>query len=526
MNRNRYRIHQIKLTPGEDKTALAGKIQKKLGNRNLIVRDVEIVRESLDARNKRDIRLVYTVDFSVAAADQPDKPLSCSFSPKSGIENAPELHEKEVVSGEKALKNPPVIVGFGPCGIFAGLLLAKRGYRPIILERGAAVEDRVRDVETFWKEGKLNPESNVQFGEGGAGTFSDGKLTTGIKDPRIRKVLEAFVRAGADADILYKHRPHIGTDVLRVVVRNLRKQIIDLGGQVCFHTRLTEIKSVDGRVRAAVAVNQNGETVEFPTENLILAIGHSARDTFRYLYAAGVEMHQKPFSIGVRIEHPQSLIDKAQYGDTKGLPPAEYKLSHRCQNGRGVYTFCMCPGGEVVVASSQYGGVATNGMSNRARNSGTANSGLLVDVRCEDFSSEHPLAGIEFQEKYERLAFENGGGSYRAPKTTWREFRDGSALAEPVIASLPDFATDALREAMPFLGRKLKGFDCDEALLTATETRSSSPVRFARDENLEGSLKGLYPAGEGAGYAGGIMSAACDGIRIAEKIIEKYSPME
>ncbi|MFQ9892158.1 MAG: NAD(P)/FAD-dependent oxidoreductase [Emergencia sp.] len=525
MKRNRYRIHQIKLSLHEDKSLLPTKIQRKIGKRNIVVRDVEIVKESLDARNKQDIRFVYTADFTIVSAENPNRPVKLSVSPKMGIEVAPDMGYSEVSSGQETLENSPVIVGFGPCGMFAGLLLASRGYRPIIIERGAAIEERIKDVETFWNGGKLNPESNVQFGEGGAGTFSDGKLTTGIKDPRIRKVLTEFVKAGADEDILYKQRPHIGTDVLRCVVKSLRHQIIDLGGQIHFHTKLTGIQTDRGQIKGITAV-KDGETIEIPTENVILAIGHSARDTFRYLYGQGVEMSQKPFSIGVRIEHPQSLIDRAQYGDAKGLPPADYKLSHRCENGRGVYTFCMCPGGEVVVASSQTGGVVTNGMSNRARNSGMANSGLLVDVRCEDFSSEHPLAGIEFQEKYERLAFENGGRSYQAPKTTWGEFRDGNLSAESVIHSLPDFAVEALREAMPFLGRKLKGFDRDDALLTATETRSSSPVRFARDENLEGSFGGFYPAGEGAGYAGGIMSAACDGIRIAERIIRKYKSFE
>lgn len=517
----RYRIHQIKLAIDEDKGVLPDKILKKIGKDRFVITDWEIVRESIDARNKSDIKRVYSVDFTVAEKKNPAKCVTARFPARFSIEEAPERGYKEVPSGDKPLRHPPVIAGFGPCGIFAGLILARRGYNPVILERGADVDRRVADVERFWNTGKLNPQSNVQFGEGGAGTFSDGKLTTGIKDPRINQVLLDFVRGGADPDIRYKQKPHIGTDVLRTVVKNLRKEIIALGGRVCFDTRLTEIHTQDGRV-CAVTAESGGKKEAIPTEALILAVGHSARDTFRTLYASGVRMGQKPFSIGVRIEHPQALIDKAQYGDAKGLPPADYKLSYRCQNGRGVYTFCMCPGGEVVIASSQEGGVVTNGMSNRARDSGTANSALLVDVRCEDFPSDHPLAGIEFQETYERLAFAAGGGGYRAPKTTWGAFRDGSPESEAVRSSLPAFAVESICEAMPHLGRKLAGFDRDDAVMTAVETRSSSPVRFDRNENMEGTFGGLYPAGEGAGYAGGIMSAACDGIKAAEKIIETY----
>lgn len=443
------------------------------------------------------------------------------LNPRLHLEQAPEVVYREAEAGAEPLLHRPVIIGFGPCGMFAALTLARRGYKPIVIERGAEVSQRVKDVEKFWTEGILNPESNVQFGEGGAGTFSDGKLTTGIKDPRIRKVLEDFVRAGADPDILYKQRPHIGTDVLRTVVKNIREEIIGLGGEVRFNTRFVEVKTKNKNVKSVV-VESGGVREEIPTEDAVLAVGHSARDTFRYLAGRGIKMQQKPFSIGVRIEHPQEMIDRSQYGSTKGLPPADYKLAYHCENGRGVYTFCMCPGGEVVVASSQEGGIVTNGMSNRARNSGTANSGLLVDVRCEDFGSPHPLAGIEFQEKYEKLAFEMAGNTYIAPKTTWGEFRDGKEGAAAVIGSLPAFAVDSIREAMPVLGSKLKGFDREDAVMTAVETRSSSPVRFARNEKMEGTFGGFYPAGEGAGYAGGIMSAACDGMKAAEKIIGKY----
>lgn len=513
---------------GTTQNDLAKKILKKLGNRDLILTDMEIVRESIDARDKKDIKLVYTVDFCAVTRQRPKDYVRLPVGTRLGLTEAPDMSYMEVSSGSEALEHRPVIVGFGPCGMFCGLLLARRGYKPLIIERGGCIEDRVRDVERFWQEGILNPESNVQFGEGGAGTFSDGKLTTGIKDRRIRRVLEEFVRAGADEDILYKQKPHIGTDVLRTVVKNIRQEILRCGGEIRFDTRFVEVNTKKKCVKSVV-VESGGVREEILTENVVLAVGHSARDTFRYLLERGVKMQQKPFSIGVRIEHPQALIDEAQYSasaQAKLLPPADYKLSYHCADGRGVYTFCMCPGGEVVVASSQEGGVVTNGMSNRARNSGTANSGLLVDVRCEDFGSPHPLAGVEFQEKYERLAFENGGGTYRAPKTTWGEFRDGKASARPVIDSLPAFAEEAMREAMPMLGRKLEGFDDPAAVMTAVETRSSSPVRFARNEQMEGTFGGFYPAGEGTGYAGGIMSAACDGMKVAEKIIGRYAPME
>lgn len=517
----KYRMHQVRIGVNESKSDLPKKILKKLGNRDYILTDVEIIKESIDARDKKNIKLVYTVDFRVVRRQRPKDYINIPLNPRLHIEEAPDMSYLEVESGEEPLLHPPVVVGFGPCGMFAALALARRGYCPVVIERGAPVEQRVKDVEKFWTKGILNPESNVQFGEGGAGTFSDGKLTTGIKDPRIRRVLENFVRAGADPAILYKQHPHIGTDVLRTVVKGIREEIIRLGGEVRFHTCFTAVNTKNKNVKS-ILVEKDGATEEILTENVILAVGHSARDTFRYLAQRGVKMQQKPFSIGVRIEHPQEMIDKSQYGATRGLPPAEYKLAYHCENGRGVYTFCMCPGGQVVVASSQEGGIVTNGMSNHARNSGTANSALLVDVRCEDFGSPHPLAGVEFQEKYERLAFEMAGNTYHAPKTTWGDFRDGREAAEPVIGCLPPFAVESIREAMPVLGRKLEGFDRDDAVMTAVETRSSSPVRFARNEKMEGTFGGFYPAGEGAGYAGGIMSAACDGIKAAEKIIGKY----
>jgi hypothetical protein len=516
-----YRISQIKLALGEPKELLVKKIEKKLSN-NVKIREYKIVKESIDARDKGDIRFVYTVDFDVEQR-QGARKITLKPDPKKNLSIAPDMSYKAPKPGVRELKHRPVIAGFGPCGIFCALILAQQGYRPIVLERGKCVSERAEDVQNFWNGGALNPESNVQFGEGGAGTFSDGKLTTGIKDPRIHKVLSEFVSAGAPEEILYKNKPHIGTDLLRDVVANIREEIIRLGGEIRFSSKLVGIDAPSGKIKAIKAEDVlTGESYTLETENLVLAIGHSARDTFRYAHELGIQMSAKPFSIGVRIEHPQKMVDEAQYGKTKGLPPAEYKLSHRCENGRGVYTFCMCPGGEVIMSSSQEGGVVTNGMSNHKRDSGTANSGLLVDVRVSDFDGDDALAGVEFQEKYERLAYKNSGGRYTFPKTCWSKFRDGDKDAKAVIDSLPSFAVESIREAMPYLGRKLKGFDDDNAVMKAVETRSSSPVRFFRDDNLQGSIKGLYPAGEGAGYAGGITSAACDGIKVAEKIIEEF----
>ena len=516
-----YRISQIKLALGEPKELLVKKIEKKLSS-NIKIKEYKIVKESIDARDKGDIRFVYTVDFDVEQR-QGARKITLKPDPKKNLSIAPDMSYKAPEPGVRELKHRPVIAGFGPCGIFCALILAQQGYRPIVLERGKCVSERAEDVQSFWNGGALNTESNVQFGEGGAGTFSDGKLTTGIKDPRIHKVLSEFVSAGAPEEILYKNKPHIGTDLLRDVVANIREEIIRLGGEIRFSSKLVGIDAPSGKIKAIKAEDiLTGESYTLETENLVLAIGHSARDTFRYAHELGIEMSAKPFSIGVRIEHPQEMVDEAQYGKTKGLPPAEYKLSHRCENGRGVYTFCMCPGGEVIMSSSQEGGVVTNGMSNHKRDSGTANSGLLVDVRVSDFDRDDALAGVEFQEKYERLAYKNSGGRYAFPKTCWSKFRDGDKDAKTVIDSLPSFAVESIREAMPYLGRKLKGFDDDNAVMKAVETRSSSPVRFFRDENLQGSIKGLYPAGEGAGYAGGITSAACDGIKVAEKIIEKF----
>lgn len=543
------RIHEIKRSIGEEMDVIPRRIIKKLNIRDLEITEFQLIKESVDARNKAEIKLVYSIDFIPSLPDKntvDTEAFLLDFCKGVKLEKSPDRNYYPVPQGMEEMKHRPVITGFGPCGMFAGLILSELGYEPIIIERGKPIGERIRDVDDFWEKGILDQESNVQFGEGGAGLFSDGKLTTQIKDPRVRKVLEEFVEAGGASELLYQQKPHIGTDVLRKIVLNIRKKIIENGGEILFQSKLSDlvVTEVDGN-RKIQGVIINGER-KIDTEAVILAIGHSARDTFRVLHKNDVVLEQKPFSIGVRIEHPQTLINEAQYGktwETYGLGAADYKLAHHCENGRGVYTFCMCPGGYVIGAASQDGGVVTNGMSYHDRGSSLANSALLVDVRTEDFPNESPLAGIEFQEKYERLAFTCGGSNYCAPAQRLKDFMGdsrpsddtkltGVSAVEPtyrpntkwadLTQCLPEFAVEAMREAIPVLGRKLRGFNMGEAVMTGVETRSSSPVRITRDQNLMSSMEGLYPAGEGAGYAGGIMSAAVDGIRIAEEIVKKY----
>ncbi len=559
------RISQIKLGPGEPVDTIPARIAGILHIPEKTIRSWTIKKESIDARDKSRIRFIYTVDFETDREEQllrkagKNRKLSLSrpkdtayAAPLSGFEGSCEF-----------AGNRPVIVGFGPCGMFAGLILAEAGLKPLILERGRKVEPRTEDVEHFWKTGELNEHSNVQFGEGGAGTFSDGKLTTGTKDFRIGKVLEELIEAGADPSIAYKHMPHVGTDVLRVVVRNIREKIISLGGEFRFETAMEDVVIRDGKLIAVAVRNMNGSAdggpaakrEELVCSHLVLAPGNAARDTFEMLCEKDVRMEAKPFSAGVRIEHPQVLINDAQYGgvnDTEGrLSAAVYKLAHHCENGRGVYTFCMCPGGYVVGSASEQGGVVTNGMSYFARDGINANSALLVSVLPEDcyreIGEEHPLAGMRFQRMLEERAFRLGGGGFRAPVQRVGDFlgrvekmgagdlskpKNGYEPVEPTYlpgitwenlhSCLPAFITDALEEAMPALARKLRNFDIDSAVMTGVETRSSSPVRILRDDNtLESpSASGLYPGGEGAGYAGGIVSSAVDGIRIAEQIIK------
>lgn len=526
------RVDQIKCVPAQvtmpdgsmNEALLVQKAAAVLRIAPTEIKALFIRRRSIDARKKPQIFYIFSVDVVLPEGQEGqvlkrNRNAACRKSPWV------EYVFPDTGRCPQDMQARPVIVGMGPAGLFCAYELALHGFRPVLIERGKTVEERTKDVARFWKEGVLEPDSNVQFGEGGAGTFSDGKLNTLIrdKDGRCAEVLRIFCKYGAKQEICYDHKPHIGTDALVSIVRNMRNAILEHGGEIHFETKLSGLKMSDGKL-TGISVVCGGRERVMPCAAVVLAIGHSARDTIQMLYEADIPMEAKAFAVGLRVEHPQALINESQYGsaDTGVLGAAAYKLTAQAKNGRGVYTFCMCPGGQVVVASSQEGGVVTNGMSNRARNSGTANSGLLVDVRCEDFGSPSPLAGIEFQEKYEKLAFELGGRNYKAPRTTWGEFRDGGESAAAVAGSLPDFAVESIKEAMPHLGRKLSGFDDDDAVLTAVETRSSSPVRFARNENMEGTFGGFYPAGEGAGYAGGIMSAACDGIKAAEKIIGKY----
>ena len=526
---NRYRLAQIKTEIDEQADILPSAVAKTLSIRESDIHDWEVRRRSIDSRKKPHIYFVYTVEFST------DKKLKAGrFKNLSAVdEEAEAAAVRPPEHGSRMLASRPVVVGMGPAGLFAALELAREGYRPLVIERGPAMDKRVEAAERFKRERVLDPEANLLFGEGGAGTFSDGKLATGIKDGLIRKVLSEFRDAGAGDDIMYLAKPHIGTDVLREVIVNIRKEIEDLGGEVLFDTKLESFETGGGRLKAVNVIKKGALSSErIEAEALILTIGHSARDTFAVVRDTGLDMQQKPFSIGVRMEHPQQMIDAAQYGEENvgKLPPADYSINHKASNGRGVYSFCMCPGGEVVVCSTAEGELCVNGMSNRKRDSGTANSGILCDVRTEDFGSEDVLAGVRFQEKYERLAFINGGGDFTAPSCSMAEFLDdaddeeGKSRGHAVIDSLPGFAAEAIREAVPEFARKIKGYDDPGAVVTAVETRSSSPVRILRGEDGQSNIKGIYPAGEGAGYAGGITSAACDGIRAAWHIINRYRP--
>lgn len=551
------RISQIKLGLNESVDRLPVHIVKALKVKDLKLKNWHIVKESTDARKKPDIKFIYTVDFEVENEDRLLKK-AAKIKGLNIVRTLDTSYEIPLLKSDISDEKRPVIVGFGPCGMFAALVLAEAGARPIVLERGRRVEKRTMDVEHFWETGELDATSNVQFGEGGAGTFSDGKLTTGIKDVRIVKVNSEFIAAGADSSIAYKQMPHIGTDVLRGIVKNIREKIISLGGEIRFGTRVAGIETEntvkdaeqDKRLAALIIKNEDtGETERMLCKSAVFAIGNSSRDTFRMLYNAGVHMEAKPFSVGVRIEHPQIMINESQYGagvnDTEGrLGAAAYKLSYHCTDGRGVYTFCMCPGGVVVGAASEEGGVVTNGMSYFARDGENANSALLVDVYPEDCRADDDdktLAGIDFQEKLEKAAYELGGGGYIAPVQTLADFlkipasdkscesvqptyRPGVRYAD-LKECLPSFVTDAIREALPQMALKLKGFDMAASIMTGVETRSSSPVRIPRNKEKMQSINvcGMYPGGEGAGYAGGIMSAAVDGIKIAEKIIAEIN---
>ena len=526
------KINEIKLPLDSDESELRRAAAKALRCKETKIKSLSIVKKAVDSRKKDNIRFVYNVTVEVDS----DEAALIAHAGNSKVEAAePYRYEMPEIRRTSTLR--PIIAGFGPAGFFAALILARAGLRPIVIERGADVDTRTADVKGFWTLRSLNPESNVQFGEGGAGTFSDGKLTTGIKDPLCRKVVEELVLHGAPPEISYSSRPHIGTDRLGAVVKAFRQEIISLGGEVRFGCKLTDIIVANGVVQGITCVSSDGSSEDIETDTLLLCIGHSARDTVEMLYKKGIKIMQKPFSVGVRIEHPRELIDKAQYGSFAGHPAlgaADYKLACHPEHGRGAYTFCMCPGGTVVAAASEEGHVVVNGMSEYARDGENSNSALLVGIEPENFGSDHPLAGMELQRKIEKTAFELGGGDYSAPCQTVGDFLGGVATkklsyVKPTCATgvtpgdirkvLPERVTDTMAQAIVKMDKSLNGFALPDAVLTAPETRSSAPVRILRDELYQANIRGLYPCGEGAGYAGGIVSAAVDGIRCAHAVL-------
>lgn len=528
------RIGQIRIPYQEGEDRVFAAVLKKLHIQEKDVENWKIFKKSIDARKKQEIMAVYTVDVQLKREK--------AFMKRNRNKNIRSVEDKPYVfpgAGDKKLTHPIIIVGSGPAGLFCALMLARHGYRPILLERGMDVERRQKAVRRFWDDGEFQPETNVQFGEGGAGTFSDGKLNTLVKDPvgRHRKVLELFVEFGADSEIMYVNKPHIGTDVLCHIVRAMREEINALGGEVRFENKLTDIRTEKGRLKAVCVNNETW----IDCECLVLAVGHSARDTFYMLKKRGIPMTAKSFAIGLRMEHPQAMINQSQYGSPADdiLGSASYKLTHTASNGRGVYTFCMCPGGYVVNASSEEGGCVVNGMSYHGRDSENANSAVIVTVTPEDFPSEDVLAGVEFQRLWEHRAYLAGKG--KVPVQLYRDFcegkvseafgdvlpvhKGGTAFAD-LNQCLPKYVCDSLKEGIEAFGHKIQNYNRGDAILSGVETRTSSPVRMERNREFQSEIEGIYPCGEGAGYAGGITSAAMDGLRIAEAIRKVYCPNE
>lgn len=525
------RLTDIKLPLDHDEHAIELAIIQKLGIEQNDLIGYTMFKRGYDARNNKNIQLIYTLDIEV----KKQSALLQKFERDSQVRETPDMSYKFVAQAPENLSHRPVVVGLGPCGLFAALILAQMGYKPIVLERGKAVRERTKDTFGFWRNQPLNPESNVQFGEGGAGTFSDGKLYSQVKDRKHygRKVLKEFVDAGAPEEIMYVSKPHIGTFKLVNMVEKMRQQIISLGGEIRFSKRVESLDLENNEIKG-LHLN-DGEYLS--CKQVILAIGHSARDTFKSLYEQGVYIEAKPFSVGFRIEHEQSMIDSCRFGENAGNPilgAADYKLVHHCKNGRTVYSFCMCPGGTVVAAASEPGRVVTNGMSQYSRHERNANSAIVVGITPEQDYPGHPLAGIDLQRSLEELAYKVGGENYHAPAQLIGDFLNKKSSADlgdvkpsytpgvtltDLSKVVPEFVADAIREAIPAFDRQIKGFSKADGLLTGVETRTSSPICIKRDKDYQSvNIKGLYPAGEGAGYAGGIWSAGIDGIRVAEAL--------
>lgn len=525
------RINEIKVSLDEEESILRQKASKILKINEKYIKSYTIYKKSIDARKKDDVHFTYSVDV-IISLDEEQIASKC----KSNKVQIVKPYKYELPANNRHSKFRPVVVGFGPAGMFAGLILAQSGLQPIVLERGKDVDTRTKDVNRFWKTRELNEESNVQFGEGGAGTFSDGKLTTGIKSPYIKKILQELYEAGAPEEILYSSKPHIGTDRLAIVVKNIRKRIEELGGEVRLECKLEKLITANGFVHG-VTYTHKGKQFDLETDSVIMAIGHSARDTVEMLYNMGVEIMQKPFSVGARIEHPQKLIDKSQYGSFAGhkkLGAADYKLACHGLHERGAYTFCMCPGGTVVAAASEKECVIVNGMSSLARDGENANSALLVGIEPKDFPSDHALAGIYYQREIEHTAYELAGSNYKAPAQLVGDFLKGIESktlgnVNPTCPTgvtltnldncLPAKVSATMKSAIVEMDKKLNGFNLYDAVLTAPETRSSSSVRILRDDLLQCNIRGVYPCGEGAGYAGGIISAAVDGVKCAHAVL-------